>query len=160
MYGIKNIIAFGFLTFFVSPGTLYSMGDFNFDSMQNLQQELEEANRAIEEYIASLPAEEQAEFNRQVDEVTQMFENMSEDEFASFLNEMFAEEPMMPLPAEPYSSMSQPVFAPETPALTSEQKKKVDNVITVINDIIRQSNIFLVQISSSLEASKNIDSWS
>lgn len=158
MYGIKNIIVFGVLTFFVSPGTLYSMGDFNFDSMENLQQELEEANRAIEEYISSLPAEEQAEFNRQVDEVTQMFENMSEDEFASFLNEMFAEEPMMPLPTEP--SMSQPVFAPETPALTSEQKKKVDNVITVINDIIRQSNIFLVQISSSLEASKNIDSWS
>src|SRR5204863_5294168 len=40
------------------------------------------------------------------------------------------------------------------------QKKKVENIIKVIDDVIRQSNNFLVQISSSLEAAKNINSWS
>src|SRR5881396_1059426 len=124
---IKNIFFFTFLTLFATPN-INSLGDFDFDQMQNLQQELEDANKAIEEYISSLPADEQAEFNRMVDEVSQMFENMSEDEFSSFLNEMFTEE-SMPMPTAPSFTPS-PAEAPvEIPVLTTEQKKKVENII-------------------------------
>jgi hypothetical protein len=127
--------------------------------MQSIQQELEEANRAIEEYVASLPPEEQAEFNKAVDEISQMFDNMSEEEFEKFLGEMFIEEPM----PEPYFESPSPTTQIEptiaTPTLTNEQKKKVENVIKVIDDIIRQSNVFLVQVNSSLETSNNIDEW-
>src|SRR5436190_4438665 len=153
---IKNIFFFTFLTLFATPN-INSLGDFDFDQMQNLQQELEEANRAIEEYISSLPADEQADFNRQVDELSQMFENMSDEEFSSFLNEMFTDESMA-MPMETLAPMSQEAPV-EIPTLTTEQKKKVENIIKVIDDIIRQSNIFLVQISSSLEAAKNINNW-
>ncbi len=64
----------------------------------DFESELEEANKAIEEYIGSLSPEEQAEFNKQVDEMSQMFENMNEDEFEKFLGEMFAEEPLATVP--------------------------------------------------------------
>lgn len=148
-----------FLSFMMlfAYSTINSMGAGM--DMQSIQQELEEANRAIEEYVASLPPEEQAEFNRQVDEIAQMFDNMSEEEFEKFLGEMFTEEPM----PEPYFESPSPATQVEptvaTPALTSEQKKKVENVIKVIDDIIRQSNIFLVQVNSSLETSNSIDEW-
>ncbi len=156
MQYIKSIVLTGIIAL-SSFSCIKSMGDFNFDQMQNLQQELEEANRAIEEYISSLPPEEQAEFNQAVDELSQMFDSMSEDEFASFLNEMFTEEPA-PMMTESFAPTSQPVMR-EIPILTTEQKKKVDNIITLINDLIRQSNIFLVQIGSSLETEKNINNW-
>ena len=44
----------------------------------DIEKELAEANKAIEEYVSSLPAAEQAEFNRAVEEMSQMFENMSD----------------------------------------------------------------------------------
>src|SRR5438445_1597541 len=62
--------------------------------MQDIEKEMAEANKAIEEYIASLPPAEQAEFNRQVEEFSQMFENMDDAEFEKFLGEMFNEDQM------------------------------------------------------------------
>ena len=63
--------------------------------MQDMEKEMMEANKAIEEYIASLPPAEQAEFNRQVEEFSQMFENMDDEEFEKFLGEMFTEDQIM-----------------------------------------------------------------
>ncbi len=154
MTSIKNILFFWIFTFFITPSFTFC---FDPGQMQNIQQELEEANKAIEEYISSLPADEQAEFNRMVEDTVKMFDSMSEEEFESFLNEMFTEEPSAYSP-EAYTPVHQPTPI-ETPALTSEQKKKVENVIKILNDIIRQTNIFLVQITSSLETEKNINSW-
>src|SRR5436190_16274330 len=114
------------------------MPGFDPNQMQNMQQELEEANRAIEEYISSLPPEEQEEFNKQVDELSTMFDNMSEEDFAAFLGEMFTEEPMPESSYEPFAPTRAPETAVEIPALTTEQKKKVENIIIVLDDIIRQ----------------------
>ena len=124
--------------------------------MQDLEKELLEANRAIEEYVANLSPQEQEEFNRAVDEVSQMFDNMSEEEFSKFLGEMFEEEP---------TAAAAPISAPapeqkvEEVVLSSEQKKKLETVLTVLNDIIRQSNVFTVQMHSSSETINAIDRW-
>jgi len=125
--------------------------------MQQIQQELEEANRAIEEYIATLSPDEQDEFNRSVDQLSQMFEEMSEEELLSFLNEMFSEEPMPDFDSAP-ASMPEEILQ-ETSVMTSAQKSQIDTIITVINDIIRQSNIVLVQINSSIDLAYSIDKW-
>lgn len=128
-------------------------------SMQNMEKEIEEANRAIEEYIASLPPAEQAEFNRQVEAMTQMFENMSDEEFEKLLGDMFNEE-SMPLPD--FSQMPEPLFEEavvEAPQLNVEQLKKFETAVAVINDIIKQSNMFMVLINSSPGLSNRINKW-
>src|SRR5690606_10217431 len=123
----------------MTVGISFAMSGFDPNNMQSIQQELEEANRVIEEYVSSLSQEEQEKFNHDVDEMSQMFENMSEDEFAAFLGEMFAEEPM---PESSYfePSMQAPhVVMPEVPVITDAQKKKVETIIKVLDDIIRQT---------------------
>src|SRR6266478_4397386 len=89
--------------------------------MQDFEKELEEANKAIEEYVSSLSPTEQAEFNKQVEEMSRMFENMNEDEFEKFLGEMFADEPMTE--PNPFQEI-QPVAASEIVevALSAEDK--------------------------------------
>ncbi len=128
-------------------------------SMQDMQKEIEEANKAIEEYIASLPPAEQAEFNRQVETMTQMFENMSDEEFEKLLGDMFNEE-SMPLPD--FSQSPEPMFeetVEEVPQLNIEQLKKFETAVAVINDIIKQSNMFMVLINSSPGLSNRINKW-
>jgi len=123
----------------------------------DFESELEEANKAIEEYVASLPPAEQAEFNRQVEEMAQMFENMSEDDFEKFLGEMFTDDQMMePNPFE----ISQPEIQEVVEVVLSpDDKKKVETAVKVVDDIINQTNLFMVIINSSLELPERITRW-
>src|SRR4030095_3725451 len=127
-------------------------------SMQDMEKEMLEANRAIEEYVASLPPEEQAEFNRQVETMTQMFENMSDEEFEKLLGEMFNEEAM---PQPDFSQAPQLMMEEviEAPQLNVEQLKKVETAVAILNDIIKQSNMFMILINSSPELPNRINKW-
>lgn len=137
---------------------MLSQQKMSMSQMQDFERELEEANRAIEEYIGSLSPAEQAEFNKQVEEMSRMFENMSEDEFEKFLGEMFADEPMME--PNPFQEI-QPVTAPETTevVLSAEDKKKAETAIKILDDVIKQTNLFMVLMSSSLELPNRITRW-
>jgi len=128
-------------------------------NMEDFEKELAEANRAIEEYVSGLSPAEQAEFNRAVDEMTQMFENMSEDEFEKFLGEMFVDEPMMMEPS-PFDAI-QPVQPEEVVevVLSAEDKKKVETALAILDDIIKQSNLFMVIVNSSAELPNRITQW-
>jgi|GEM_PF-1308891 len=140
-----------------SPTIMAGQNKMGMPQMQDFEKELEEANRAIEEYVGSLPPAEQAEFNRQVEEMSRMFENMSEEEFESFLGEMFTDEPIMePNPFE----VTQPT-APEVVevVLSDEDKKKVETAIKVLDDIAKQSNLFSVIINSSPDLPNRINRW-
>jgi hypothetical protein len=130
----------------------------NMSQMQDFEKELEEANKAIEEWVSSLSPEEQADFNRQVEEMSQMFENMSEDEFEKFLGEMFAEEPMSE--PNPFPEV-QPVALPEKVevVLSAEDKKKTQTAIKILDDVIKQSNLFMVLVNSSPELPNRITRW-
>lgn len=142
----------------VSVPALFGMGMPNMN-MEDFERELAEANRAIEEYVASLPPAEQAEFNKQVEEFSRMFENMSEDEFEQFLGEMFADEPMMmePNPFDNIQTAPQEVV-PEV-VLSADDKKKVETALAVLDDIIKQSNVFTVIVNSSSDLPGRIDQW-
>lgn len=121
---------------------------------------LEEANRAIEEYVASLSPEEQADFNRQVEEMAQMFsdiENMSEDEFEKLLGEIFANEPMAE--SNPFEiSLPEEQEVVEV-VLTADEKRKVETAVKIIDDIINQTNLFIVIVNSSPELPNRITRW-
>jgi hypothetical protein len=128
-------------------------------NMEDFEKELAEANRAIEEYVASLPQAEQDEFNRQVEEMSRMFENMSEDEFEQFLGEMFADDSMMMEP-NPFDTVQaiQPEEIVEV-ALSAEDKQKVETALAIIDDIIKQSNLFMVIINSSSDLPERVNTW-
>ncbi|HEX4068680.1 MAG TPA: hypothetical protein VHX42_01155, partial [Candidatus Babeliales bacterium] len=130
----------------------------NTQQMQDFEKELEEANKAIEEYVSSLSPAEQAEFNRQVEEMSRVLENMNEDEFEKFLGEMFADEPITePNPFIDVQPITEPVV--ETTALSNEDKKKVETALKVLDDIIKQSNLFMVLVNSSPELPNRITRW-
>lgn len=121
---------------------------------------LEEMNRAIEEHIASLSPEEQAEFNRQVEEMAQMFsdiENMSEDELDKLLGELFADESMAE--SNPFDiSLPEEQEVVEV-TLTADDKKKVETAVKILDDIINQTNLFMVIVNSSPELPNRITRW-
>jgi hypothetical protein len=123
----------------------------------DFEAELEEANKAIEEYVANLSPEEQAEFNRQVEEMAQMFEGMSEEDFEKFLGEMFTEEQLMePNPFE----ISQPEVEEVVEViLSADDKKKIETAVKVVDDIINQTNLFMVIVNSSPELPNRITRW-
>jgi hypothetical protein len=141
-----------------SPIIISAQKMMNPQQMQDFERELEEANRAIEEYVSSLSPAEQAEFNRQVEEMSRMFENMDEAEFEKFLGEMFADEPMTePNPFTEVQPVAQEL--PQVTALSTEDKKKVETAIKVLDDIIKQSNLFMVLVNSSPELPNRITRW-
>jgi hypothetical protein len=145
--------------FFSPPQTLYAGMMPNMNS-EDWERELAEANRAIEEYVSALSPEEQAAFNQQVDEFSRMFENMNEEEFEQFLGEMFTDEPMMePNPFDSLPSTPQEEIAQEI-VLNAEDKKKVETALAVLDDIIQQSNLFMVIVNSASDLPNSIDHWS
>ena len=130
-------------------------------NMEDFEKELEEANKAIEEYISSLPPEEQAVFNQSVADMTQMFESMSDEDFERFLGEMFADDPMMMMEENPFDAGQPTAQEPvaETVVLSEQDKKKTETAIAVLQDIILQSNLFTVLVNSSSDLPNRINIW-
>lgn len=144
-----------FLCCFYSPTITAGM----MPNMQDFEKEFEEANKAIEEYVASLSPEEQAAFNQSVADMTQMFENMSEDEFEKFLGEMFADESMMMEP-NPFDALgSEPQEEVVEIVLNPQDKKKAESAIIMLDDLIKQSNLFMVIVNSSADLPNRINQW-
>jgi uncharacterized membrane protein YgcG len=129
-------------------------------NMEDFEKELAEANRAIEEYVSSLSPEEQAAFNQSVADMTQMFENMSDQEFEQFLGEMFADDPSMMMEPNPFDVIEPAVQEPIVEVVLSTQdKQKAETALAIIDDIIAQSNLFMVLVNSSSELPARINQW-
>ncbi|HSC25121.1 MAG TPA: hypothetical protein VLB80_02790 [Candidatus Babeliales bacterium] len=129
-----------------------------FPSGMPSMQEIEEINKTVEEYMSSLSPEELTEFNRQVEIMTQTFENMNEDEFEKFLTEMFNEDQMMESAPFDISPPPAPEVAVEV-VLNAEDKKKVETALTILHDIVTQSNLFMVIVNSSVDLPDRINRW-
>jgi len=137
------------------------IGGFNQMGMgqqEDFMKELEEANRAIEEWLSTLSPEEQADFNKRVEDAARMFENMSDDEFQKFVNDMFADEPMEE--PNPFAEVAtQPIEEAPQIVLSDEDKKKAETALAILDDIIKQSDLFMVIINSSADAPGSINRW-
>ncbi len=159
------IIMLGSLFF---PADLFTQpeADLSPQEMQELdqlEQELLEASQAIDEYVSTLSPEEQAEFNRAVEEVSEMIENMSEEELNQFLGEMFAGEPAVE-PEVEVEKPEEPVVEEEPaveqePELTVEQQRKIENAINLIDLIIKYTNTFIIKVQSSPDLPAKIVRW-
>lgn len=121
--------------------------------------ELEELNKMIEETVATqLSPEEQAQFYKDVDELTKMFENMSPEEFEQFMGDLFTEQ-VPPPPSAPPVQIQQKKEEIVIPVLTGEQQQKIATLLVVIDDIVKQIHTFLLQVVSYPDLSKRIENW-
>lgn len=159
-------LLFILITIFFVPVQIKTMGQqfggmpqMTPEQLQDLERELAEANKMVNDYVSTLSPEEQAEFNRAVDEVSQMFENMDEEEFNKFMEELFTEEPSA---EEPAQAPPQPVAPPvqeEEEEIIAPEKGKIENALAMLDDIIKQTNAFIVKVQSSPELPARIERW-
>ncbi len=153
---------------FFSPAHLFTQpeADLSPQEMQELEQfeqELLEASQAIDEYVSTLSSDEQAEFNRAVEEVSEMIEGMSEEELNQFLGEMFTGEPAVE-PEVEVEKPEEPVIEEEPtveqePELTVEQQRKIENAIKLIDSIIKNTNTYIIKVQSSPDLPAKIVHW-
>ena len=139
---------------FYSPAVYAS---YAVPNMQDFEKELAEANKVVEEWLSTLSPEEQDAFNQQVEDFSQMFENMSDEEFDKLLGDMFANEPIEQTPFDFVEPTSQETT--EAITLSAEDKKKAETALAIINDLITQSNLFMVLVNSSAELPNRINGW-
>jgi len=160
-------IKFLLIPFFLFFGThswagLDSSLDLSFDQeddFASLEKELEETSQAIDEYVSTLSPEEQENFNQEVEKMTKMIENMSEDEFSEFLGEVFSEE--SPIEEEPVDEKEEETveIEEEVPTPEPQEKGKQSQAISLIDSIITHTNSFVVKIASSSDLPGKIEFW-
>src|SRR5579871_2868603 len=68
-------------------------------SEEEFAQWQKEIDSQIDEYVNSLPEDQKKEFYKQVDELTDLMNNMSDDELLEFVETVFSEEGMEEAPA-------------------------------------------------------------
>jgi len=125
-----------------------------------LEKELEEASKVIDEYVASLPPEEQMEFKKAVEKLTEEIENMSPEEFEEFFGEVFGEE--LPFEEKETKEEVEKEIKEEeviTEPEIKEERGKQSQAILLIDAIITYTNSFLVTIASSPDLPGKIEFW-
>ena len=126
-----------------------------------LEREIAKEAQKIDDIVATFSPEEQTEFNKALEEVTEMIENMSEEEFTQFLGETFGEEFPLEEPEEEVIEekdiKEEEIPTPEP--VVKEEKGKQSQAILLIDVIITHTNSFVVKIASSPELPGKIEYW-
>jgi len=124
--------------------------------------------KKIDDFVANMPPEEQAEFFRQVEEVQQALNAMTPEEMNELMNEMAAMAPELfgDIPQELlYQPISQPdALPPVLPENITEAPNRIlneesESFLVMIEDLIFKLNNFLVKINTSQEFPLIIDRW-
>lgn len=140
--------------------------------MNQIVQELEKATKEIDTFVKALPAEEQAEFNRIVQQVESkmsqtdpavlerfLTNQMNPEELDQFLGNVF--EGINPpdfKPAEEVSAAPKPAPKKEEKA-TPKEISKLDRALDTINTIIKRTDSFVVKAQELPELAGKVKRW-
>ena len=110
-----------------------------------------EIDAQINEFVASLPPDQQAQFHKDVAELTEVMSKMSDDELVQFIETVLPpnETQQLPLPEVPKSSVpatpAKPPVQPKPtkPALSEKPKQKIEEAHALIEEIIGHIESFL-----------------
>lgn len=156
---VFGVMISGYNQLYSGAGGLPGNGGFPTFSEQELK-ELEEFNKFIEQQVANeLTPEQQAQFYKEVDELTQMFSTMNPEELDKFMGDFFADQTPPPPPVPSVAQSFAKVEEVEVPKLSGEQKQKIATILMVLDDIIKQSHMFLLQVSISSNFPTRIEKW-
>ncbi len=131
--------------------------------MQKFMGELENTAKEIDNFVSSLPPAEQEEFNRAVQEVEQMINDMSPNELEQFIGGMFGEagakqpQPKPIKPTEPEIPIKE--IKKETPKLTKKEMNEQEQALDLINAIIKRSESFMVKAQAMPELAGKTKRW-
>lgn len=169
---IKNTLFITLLTFSISmplsaaqpmpPMGIPGAGQqpaLNQDDMRALQEMETEVNK----FYSSLSVEEQTQFNSDVEELTNVMMDMSEDELMDFFGNMFPEEDFQqpeptpePAPTTPEPEVKTPTKKPAQPAVPT---RDIEGALKLIDDIISQTEKFLRTAQMIPELPGKIEKW-
>lgn len=179
---MKNIISLSYkklLSFFLctflclaSPLSLLSapknpMADMSPEQMQQIEKELSQAAKEIDNYVNSLPPEQQQEFHQAVQELQSELEKMSDEELEGFVNELFTSDELWQeeTPEAPQQSISQPTAIQEIPKAKIKKVKPVaptskqQQAIEMIKSIISSTESLLTKSETLPEINDKVVQW-
>lgn len=124
----------------------------------------EEVTKEIDTFVNTLSPEEQAQFHKDVDELTKVMSQMSEEELVEFIGSMFPEEgamPPMPVPAPMEETAVCPLPTPmqEKPQEPVIPAKSIEAAIKLIDDITTYTERFLRKAQIIPELPGKIEQW-
>jgi hypothetical protein len=154
------------------PGMPFSPGQGQMPPMseEDLLRWQEEVDAEIAKFVNTLPPEEQEKFHKDVEELTKVMENMSEDELTAFVESMFpAQEGAMP-PVIPQTEEPVVVPSPTKPETTPIKEEKpsaadvasaqnTEKALKLLNNLITRIERFLRKANLIPELSGRISQW-
>jgi hypothetical protein len=148
----------------VAPGGKIDFNNIPPMSPEELTKWEEDVTKEIDQYVSTLSPEDQAQFHKEVEELTNVMSKMSPDELVKFIDTMLTEEgqqPTMPLPAQepttPQPEVEEKTVTPEkTPELPA---KSADAALALIDDLIMHIERFLRKSNMIPELPGNIEQW-
>lgn len=127
--------------------------------------DLQQIEAEIDKFVRSLPPEQQAQFYKDVEELTGIMEKMSPDELTEFVGGVFTEAGLVePAPTPQIEPVSTPTATPTqevkppvlvTPALTGPTEK----AIAMLDSIIDSTEEFLRKAQIIPELSGKMNKW-
>lgn len=132
-------------------------------------EELKLIESEIDNFVRSLPPEQQAQFYKDVEEMTHIMEQMSPDELNAFVEGVFTDAGLVP-PADEASpaSIEEPKEMPApTPEVTEQKAEPVvtapasetQKAVQMIESIIQLTQNFLMKADTIPELPGKIDKW-
>ncbi|MFI5332935.1 MAG: hypothetical protein ACHQVS_02415 [Candidatus Babeliales bacterium] len=124
-----------------------------------------EVTKEIDQYVSTLSPEDQAQFHKEVEELTNVMSKMSPDELVKFVDQMLVEEnqqampqptPQPTAPTQPEVVEEKPVHTEKTPELPA---KSVEAAVNLIDDLIMHIERFIRKSTMIPELPGNIEQW-
>lgn len=121
----------------------------------------EEVDTEIAKFVSTLPADQQEQFYKDVDELTKVMSNMSDTELAQFIEDVFVTPEMV---AQPELIQPQPEIpaVPEkqpTPVKEEQPSEDINKAIKMLTNIITRTERFLRRTTQIPELTGKIEHW-
>lgn len=142
----------------IAMGPMGNMGGMGMPSLEDIQA----MEAEIDKFVRSLPPEQQKQFYKDVEELTNIMEKMTPDELNDFVGSVFTDAGLIeqPAPAKP-APKAEPVKPKEEakPAIkvTTAPAAPTEKAVNMINSIIKRTEEFMrkAQVIQELQAKMN-----
>ena len=133
-------------------------------SEEELLQFQQEVNTQIEEFVRTLPEEEQKQFYKDVEELSQIMSTMSEEELMQFMDQVLTEEQQqatLPPPTKPATEVMPAVTPAEKPKPVEVKQPTATTqpFLVTVDSVLDALERFLLKAQIIPELSGDMSNW-
>lgn len=144
----------------MAPMPMGGMGGMGMPSVEDIQA----MEAEIDKFVRSLPPEQQKQFYKDVEELTNIMEKMTPDELNEFVGNVFTDAGLIeqPAPAKPVAPKPEAVKKPEAkpaPVITTAPAAPTEKAVNMINAIIKRTEEFLRKTQLIPEIQAKMNKW-